>query len=87
MFRRQYLNDGIKTTKWDSVKSTILVSTTYNKDFDGCVKLNKDFIKQSGEALPFHVAAVGTDGAGDDGGIQGKDVEVDHWYNKKEEFN
>ena len=65
----RYLNDGIKNMKLDSVKSTILASATYCQHFDECVTLYKDFIKQSREELQFHVAAVGTGGNGDDGGI------------------
>ena len=47
----RYLNGAIKTIKLDSVKSIILASTTYNKDFDGCVTLYKNFIKHFGEEL------------------------------------
>ena len=81
------MNDSIKTKKFDSVKSTIFASVMCCHDFDGCDTLYKDFIKQSGEALQFHIAVVGTVGARDDGDIIGGNVKVDNWYYKKEDFN
>ena len=40
----RYLNDGIKTTKLDTIKATILVSADDRSNFDGCVNLYKNFI-------------------------------------------
>ena len=77
------MNDGIKTTKLDSVKSTISASFTYHQDFDGYITLYKDFIDQPGGALQFHIKAVGTGGTGD-GGIRGGNVKVGDYYYKKE---
>ena len=47
-----------------------LASAMCHQDFDDCIILYKDFIKQSGEALQFKITAVGNGGA-DDGGIMG----------------
>ena len=44
-----HLNDGIKTHKIDSVKTWIYSDTTLRDNFDACVGLLRDFIKQSGE--------------------------------------
>ena len=42
----RYLLEGIKTTELDSVKTTIMANETLRKDFDACVNLFQDFIKQ-----------------------------------------
>ena len=43
----RYLLDGIKTDKFDSVKTRIMSDSTLRSDFDGCVTLYQDFIKQT----------------------------------------
>ena len=43
----RYLNDGIKTSRLDTVKATILSSSECRSNFDKCVTLYKDFIEQS----------------------------------------
>ena len=43
-------------------------------------------MKQSGKALQFRVTAVGTGGAGNDGGTMDGNVKVDVQNYKKEEF-
>lgn len=43
----RYLLDGIKTDKLDSVKTRIMSDATLRSDFDGCVTLYQDFIKQT----------------------------------------
>ena len=44
----RHLVDGIKTDKLDSVKTAIMASAALRIDFDSCVNLFKDFIKQTG---------------------------------------
>ncbi|KAI2504041.1 hypothetical protein MHU86_10403 [Fragilaria crotonensis] len=44
----RYLLDGIKTDKFDSVKTRIMSDATLRNDFDGCVTLYQDFMKQTG---------------------------------------
>jgi hypothetical protein len=42
-----YLLDGIKTDKFDSVKTCIILAASLRNDFDSCVTLYQDFIKQT----------------------------------------
>ncbi|KAI2510102.1 hypothetical protein MHU86_4269 [Fragilaria crotonensis] len=44
----RYLLDGIRTDKFDSVKTRIMSDATLRNDFDACVTLYQDFIKQTG---------------------------------------
>ena len=46
----RHLNSGIKTQVLDSVKTRILSDSILRSDFGECVKLYKDFIKQSNTA-------------------------------------
>ncbi len=41
-----YLLDGIRTNAFEAVKAQILSNTTLWSDYDVCVSLYKDFIKQ-----------------------------------------
>ena len=43
----RFLLDGIKTEKLDSVKTRIMSDANLRNDFDGCVTLYQDFIKQT----------------------------------------
>lgn len=43
----RYLLDGIRTDKFDSVKTRIMSDATLRNDFDACVTLYQDFIKQT----------------------------------------
>ena len=56
----RYLNDGIKTSRLDTVKATILSSSEYRSNFDKCVNLYKDFIEQSNGQLETNISAVKT---------------------------
>lgn len=85
----RYLNDGIKTTKLDTIKATILSSAEYRADFDGCVTLYKDFIKQSDGALELKVAALKTGvggGKGGGGGSGGDGKKITDRYYKADEY-
>ena len=68
----RFLIDGIKTTRLDTVKATILSSDEYRADFDKCVTLYKDFIKQSDGQLELKIAAVHSGGEKWDGNGSGK---------------
>ena len=47
----RYLLDGIKTDKFDSVKTRIMSDTTcLRNDFNACVTLYSDFIKQTAKS-------------------------------------
>jgi len=48
----RYLLDGIKTDKLDSVKTRIISDATLRNDFDACVTLYQDFIKQTFKSKP-----------------------------------
>ena len=43
--------NGIKTNKLDAVKTCIMSEATLHNDFDQCVNLFKDFIKQNNLGL------------------------------------
>ncbi|KAI2495418.1 hypothetical protein MHU86_19093 [Fragilaria crotonensis] len=43
----RYLMDGIRTDKYDSVKTRIMSDAALRNDFDACVTLYQDFIKQT----------------------------------------
>jgi uncharacterized membrane protein YgcG len=85
--RVRYLLAGIKTTKLESVTATILASpAVYQVDFDKCVTLITDFIKQSpnmmiGTGRGVQVAAVHADGT-----EIIPDMTVDDRYYKLQEF-
>ena len=84
----RFLVNGIKTARLDTVKATILSSDEYHADFDKCITLYKDFIKQSGGQLKLRVAAVQSGGEKPDDGGSEKTVvrDVTDWYYKKEEY-
>ena len=84
----RFLIDGIKTTRLDTVKATILSSDEYRADFDKCVTLYKDFIKQSDGQLELKVAAVHSGGDKSDGGGTGKGAvrDIADRYYKKDEY-
>ena len=48
----RYQLDGIKTSNLDHVKTRILSNANLRSDFDACVTLYQDFIKQTDEAEP-----------------------------------
>lgn len=47
----RYLLDGIRTDKFDSIKTGIMSDATLRNDFDACVTLYQDFIKQTGSKV------------------------------------
>ena len=75
----RYLNDGIKTTKLDTIKAAILASSNHRSDFDGCVTLYKDFMTQSDTQPELRIAAVAAGG-----GTRDNDVIEDRYYDMAE---
>lgn len=67
----RHLMNGIKTDKLDSVKTQILSDAALRGDFNRCVTLYKDFIKQTIGKAPdeVNISGLGTKGGG--GGGQG----------------
>ena len=65
----RYLMDGIKTKDLDNVKTTIMASATLRSDFDACVNLFQDFIKQASDSQTRHanVSSVTRPGRGQGG--------------------
>jgi hypothetical protein len=49
-FKVRNLLDGIKTDNFDSVKTRIISDATLRNDFDACVTLYQDFIKQTAKS-------------------------------------
>ncbi|KAI2493979.1 hypothetical protein MHU86_20553 [Fragilaria crotonensis] len=48
----RYLLDGIKTDKFDAVKTRIMSDERLRLDFDGCVTLYQDYIRQTTKTRP-----------------------------------
>lgn len=48
----RYLLDGIKTDKFDAVKTRIMSDERLRLDFDGCVTLDQDYIRQTTKTRP-----------------------------------
>lgn len=81
----RYLNDGIKTSRLDTVKATILSSSEYRSNFDKCVNLYKDFIEQANGQLESNVSAVktGTTNSRPTGTVGTSEI-TDRYYTVKE---
>ena len=84
----RFLVGGMRTTRLGTVKGTILASDEYGADFDKCVTLGKDFIKQSDGQLELKVAAVHSGGDKSDSSGTGKGAvrDIADRYYKKEEY-
>ena len=81
----RYLNDGIKTSRLDTVKATILSSSEYRSNFDKCVNLYKDFIEQSNGQLESNISAVktGTSNSKPSGTVATSEI-TDRYYTVRE---
>jgi len=91
----RHLISGIKTSVLDNVKTRILSDARLRSDFNGCVNLYQDFIKQSnaGQVRDVNIAAltitprtVSTQSDTVDGDVQ-PDMSVEDRYYKKKEYN
>ena len=79
----RFLNEGIKSTSLDAVKTRIMSDNALRGDFAQCVTLYKDFIKQQGlhERNSLNISQVGTGGGG------GAGVVVEDRYYDREEWD
>ena len=90
----RHLIAGIKTTALDSVKTQIMADTSLRVNFDVCVSLYKDFIKQS-SALPnptIGISAMNVEKNGKTGNKrvrfdEDEDVTVEDCYYTSKEYN
>ena len=71
----RYLLDGIKTDKFDSVKTRIMSDATLRNDFDACVTLYQDFIKQTVKAKSTPTVGIAELKTGGDGKRKSESVE------------
>jgi hypothetical protein len=82
----RYLLDGIKTDKLDSVKTRIMSDATLRNDFDACVTLYQDFIKQTTKSKPaatVNISELKTSA----GGTKRKSEAVEDRYYTKAEYD
>ena len=85
-----YLCEGIKTNKLEVVKTRILSDATLRSDFEACVNLFQDFIKQSpSEERESNIAAMktGYNKTGGGGGDAKPDMSVEDRYYTKAEYD
>jgi len=88
----RYLIDGIKTKDYDTVKAMIMASADLRKDFDACVNLFQDFIKQNTPNRTSNISAVNVTKnykSGDNGSLEDTqpDMTVEDWYYTRKEYN
>lgn len=91
----RYLLDGIKTNNLAAVKTQIMADARLRNDFDACVNLFQDFIKQQhhNEPRQSNISSLGRDPRGqnnddNDGGYDSikPDMSVEDRYYKKSEY-
>ena len=83
------LLNGIKTRSLDIVKTTIMADPTLRSDFDRCVNLFKDFIKQTGlsgedNAREANVSAIRSGDSGTKTQVEADMTVEDRYYTKAE---
>lgn len=90
----RHLLDSVKTKQLDSVKTQIIASANLRNDFDACVTLYKDFIKQmsSDDGGSLTIAEVKTSGnplkrSGTPKGPGGKADQVEDRYYDQAEYS
>ncbi|KAI2500398.1 hypothetical protein MHU86_14069 [Fragilaria crotonensis] len=80
----RYLLDGIKTDKFDAVKTRIMSDERLRNDFDSCVTLYQDYIRQTSKsktsATTVNISELKT-------GTKRKADHVEDRYYTKEEYN
>ncbi|KAI2506534.1 hypothetical protein MHU86_7849 [Fragilaria crotonensis] len=80
----RYLLDGIKTDKFDAVKTRIMSDERLRNDFDSCVTLYQDYIRQTSKsktsATTVNISELKT-------GTKRKVNQVEDRYYTKEEYN
>jgi hypothetical protein len=80
----RYLLDGIKTDKFDSVKTRIMSDATLRNDFDSCVTLYQDFIKQTVKAKSTPTVGISELKTSAAGAKRKSDAVEDRYYTKGE---
>ena len=86
----RYLLAGIKTTSLDPVRTRILSDATLRQDFDACVNLFNDFIKQRGatnNVRDSQVAAFDSRKSNDSAETDADMTVKDRYYSKSEYSN
>lgn len=78
----RFLLDGIKTDKFDSVKTRIMSDAGLRNDFDACVTLYQDFIKQTVKSKT--TPTVGISEVKTSAGKRKSDAVEDRYYTKSE---
>lgn len=78
----RYLLDGIKTDKFDSVKTRIMSDAVLRNDFDACVTLYQDFIKQTSKLKSTPTVGISEIKTG--GNKRKSDAIEDRYYTKAE---
>ena len=82
----RYLLDSIdKTDKFDYVKTRIMSDATLRNDFDPCVMLHQDFIKQIAKSKPALTVGISEIKTSTAGGTKRKSDAVEDRYNTKAE--
>jgi hypothetical protein len=79
----RYLLDGIKTDKFDSVKTRIMSDAALRTDFDSCVTLYQDFIRQSAKTKSNPTVGISKIETGSGSKHKSEAVE-DRYYTKAE---
>jgi hypothetical protein len=80
----RYLLDGIKTDKFDSVKARIMSDADLRNDFDACVTLYQDFIKQTSKSKTHPTVNVSEVRTNAGSGKRKSDQIEDRYYTKAE---
>ena len=83
----RYLLDGIKTDKFDSVKTRIVSDTTLRNVFDACVTLYQDFIKQTAKSETTPTVGISELKTNAGGTKRKSAADVEDRYNTKAEYN
>jgi ribosomal protein S13 len=78
----RYLLDGIKTEKFDAVKTRIMSDERLRVDFDACVTLYQDYIRQTSKGKPN--SSVNISELKTSGGKRKSEAIEDRYYTKEE---
>ena len=80
------LLDGIRTDKFDSIKTRIMSNATLRTDFDACVTLYQDFIKQTSKSKKTPTVGI-SEVKMSAGGYKRKSEAVEDRYYTKAEYD
>lgn len=82
----RYLLHSIETDKFDAVKTRIMSDATLRNEFDACVTLNQDFIKQTSRSKTPSTVGI-SEGRTNTGGIKRKCKNIEDRYFTKSEYD